>query len=339
MQNRTVRILLTGSNGQVGRELRRTLSPLGAVTALDRTSLDLADPDAIRKTVREHRPNLIVNAAAYTAVDRAESEPELAMAVNGIAPGILAEEARRLGAVLVHYSTDYVFDGTKATAYTEADTPNPLNVYGRTKLAGERAIQAADAAHYILRTSWVYAAEGTNFLNTILQLARERPELRIVDDQTGAPTWARAIADMTAQLLTMNLRAPNKMKPPLPASGERVGVRRLENVILLSALNNDNPKFGLYHLAASGAVTWFGFARAILAEAEKALDISVPRLIPVSTAEYPLPARRPANSRLDTTRLTTTFGIMPASWQEMLAQCMREKFSRRGIYPGPGCSG
>ncbi len=293
MQNRTVRILLTGSNGQVGRELRRTLSPLGAVTALDRAGLDLADPDAIRKTVREHRPNLIVNAAAYTAVDRAESEPELAMAVNGIAPGILAEEARRLDAVLVHYSTDYVFDGTKATAYTEADTPNPLNIYGKTKLAGERAIQAADAAHYILRTSWVYAAEGTNFLNTILRLARERPELRIVDDQTGAPTWARAIADMTAQMLA-------------------------------ARLNSANPQFGLYHLAASGAVTWFGFARAILAEARKTMGTNTPRLIPITTVEYPLPARRPANSQLDTSRLTKTFGIVPEPWQKMLERCLQE---------------
>lgn len=293
MQNRTVRILLTGSNGQVGRELRRALSPLGAVTALDRAGLDLADPDAIRNTVREHRPNLIVNAAAYTAVDRAESEPELAMAVNGIAPGILAEEARRLGAVLVHYSTDYVFDGTKTTAYTETDAPNPLNVYGRTKLAGERAIQVTGASHYILRTSWVYAAEGTNFLNTILRLARVRPELRIVDDQTGAPTWARAIADMTAQLLA-------------------------------TSLNSANPQFGLYHLAASGAVTWFGFTQAILAEAEKVLDISVPRLIPVSTTEYPLPARRPANSQLDTLWLTKTFGIVPEPWQKMLERCLQE---------------
>lgn len=308
MQSTTSRILLTGSHGQVGRELRQALAPLGNVLAPDRGMLDLANPDAIRKTVRECRPGLIVNAAAYTAVDRAESEPELAMAVNGIAPGILAEEARRLNAVLVHYSTDYVFDGTKATAYTETDAPNPLNVYGKTKLLGEQAVQAAGTAHYILRTSWVYAAEGTNFLNTILRLAREQPELRIVDDQTGAPTWARAIADLTAQLLS-------------------------------TGLNSANPQFGLYHLAASGAVTWFGFAQAILAEAEKALDISVPRLIPVSTAEYPLPARRPANSMLDTTRLTTAFGIMPAPWQEMLEQCMREKFYRRESCTEPGCSG
>lgn len=297
MQDRTLRILLTGSNGQVGRELQRTLSPLGTVTALDRARLDLADTAAIRNTVREHQPGLIVNAAAYTAVDRAESEPDLAMAINGIAPGILAEEAKRINAVLVHYSTDYVFDGSKTSAYIEADTPGPLNVYGKTKLAGEQAIQAAGAAHYILRTSWVYAAEGANFLNTILRLARERPELRIVDDQTGAPTWARAIADLTAQIMSKELRS-------------------------------GNPSYGLYHLTASGAVTWFGFAQAILAAAQKTPGFTAPRLTPITTADYPLPARRPVNSRLDTTHFTATFGITPAPWQTMLAQCMQEK--RRG---------
>lgn len=294
MQDKTLRILLTGSNGQVGRELQRRLSPLGTVTALDRTRLDLADPDAIRNTIRQHQPGLIINAAAYTAVDRAESEPDLAMAVNGVAPGILAEEAKRIHAVLVHYSTDYVFDGSKTTAYVETDTPGPLNVYGKTKLAGEQAIEATGAAHYILRTSWVYAAEGANFLNTILRLARERPELRIVNDQTGAPTWARAIADLSAQILTVGL-------------------------------HSEDPRYGLYHLTASGAVTWFGFAQAILAEAQKTPGLTAPRLIPITTAEYPLPARRPVNSRLDTTRLSTTFGLQPAPWQAMLAQCMREK--------------
>lgn len=296
MSEATSRILLAGANGQLGRALRYALAPLGAVIAPDRDEFDLTCPNTIRDMVRDSQPTLIVNAAAYTAVDRAESEPELAMIVNGTAPGILAQEARRLGATLVHYSTDYVFDGTKTTAYTESDAPNPLNIYGKTKLAGERAIQTTGASHYILRTSWVYTIEGTNFLNTILRLAREQPELRIVDDQVGAPTWGRAIADMTAQLLT-------------------------------TRLNSANPQFGLYHLAASGAVTWFGFAQAIFAEANKTLNISVPRLIPVSTAEYPLPARRPANSVLDTTRLTTTFGIVPEPWQEMLRHCILEKLS------------
>jgi len=295
MTSKTSRILLTGSNGQVGRALRQTLAPLCTVVALSRDALDLADPDAIRKTVRDSQPTLIINAAAYTAVDRAESEPELAMAVNGIAPGILAEEAKRLKVALVHYSTDYVFDGTKASAYTEADIPNPLNVYGKTKLAGEQAIQAVNAAHYILRTSWVYAAEGANFLNTILRLARERPELRIVDDQVGAPTWAHAIADMTAQLLAS------------------------------TSIKSADPQHGLYHLTASGATTWFGFAQAILVEAEKTLHITAPRLLPIKTADYPLPAKRPANSRLDTARLASAFGIKPAPWKKMLEQCMREK--------------
>ena len=287
-------ILVIGKNGQVGSALSEALRPLGHVTAVGRAEMDLTNPDAIRSVIRAAKPDIIVNAAAYTAVDKAESEPELAMQVNAIAPGIMAEEVLRLGALLVHYSTDYVFDGAKPAAYTESDIPSPLNVYGRTKLAGEQAIQATGAAHYILRTSWVYAAEGANFLNTILRLARERPELRIVNDQTGSPTWARAIADLTAQ-------------------------------ILAKALRSGDPSYGLYHLTASGAVTWFGFAQAILAAAQKTPGFTAPRLTPITTAEYPLPARRPVNSRLDSTRLSKTFGIQPATWQEMLAQCMREK--------------
>ncbi len=291
MQNNPLRILLTGSNGQIGRELRTALAPLGNILALDRGGLDLADPDAIRSTVRDCKPDVIVNAAAYTAVDRAESDAATTMAVNGIAPGVLAEEARRLNALLVHYSTDYVFDGTKTTPYTELDTPSPLSVYGRTKLAGEQAIRAVDPAHYILRTSWVYAAVGTNFMNTILRLAREREELRIVDDQAGAPTWARAIAQITADMLV-----------------------------------GDNPdRRGLYHVTASGAVSWFGFAQAILAESNRLSGLRIPRMVPITTAEYPLPAQRPANSRLDTAHLTRVFGIRPAPWDAMLQQCLRDK--------------
>lgn len=294
MTNDFSRILLTGGNGQVGRALRQVLPQSGTMVVPDRGMLDLANPDTIRSVVRDCRPTLIVNAAAYTAVDRAESEADLAMAVNSIAPGVLAEEARRLSIALVHYSTDYVFDGTKPTAYTETDTPNPLSVYGKTKLAGEQAIQAVGAAHYILRTSWVYAAEGANFLNTILRLARERPELRIVDDQTGAPTWARAIAEMTLQML-------------------------------IAGRGDTNPRHGLYHLTATGAVTWCGFARAILDEAQKISGTMPSKLTPITTTEYPLPARRPANSRLDTARFTTAFGITPAPWQNMLERCMQEK--------------
>jgi len=222
-----VRCLLTGPTGQVGWEVASRLAALGEVVALDRTALDLADGDAIRARVRELHPDVIVNAAAYTAVDRAESEPDRANAINATAPGVLAEEAKSLGALLVHYSTDYVFDGTKVAPYTEEDAPNPLSVYGHTKLAGERAIQASGCRHLILRTSWVYASRGHNFLLTMLKLGGERPELRVVDDQRGAPTWARDIAAATVTLLA---------KPPN----------------------------GLFHLTAAGETTWHGLACEIM---------------------------------------------------------------------------
>jgi dTDP-4-dehydrorhamnose reductase len=225
-----LKILLVGRNGQVGRELARSLAPLGEVQALGRDQLELTDPKAIRKTVRAAAPEVIVSAAAYTAVDRAESEPDLAFSVNANAPGILATEAARLGALLVHYSTDYVFDGTKSSPYTEADAPHPLNVYGASKLAGEQAIAASGCRYLILRTSWVYGPHGSNFMLTILRAARERPELRVVDDQVGAPTSSLAIARGTAQVLR--------------AGGE-----------------------GLYHMSAGGKTSWCGFARAILARA------------------------------------------------------------------------
>jgi len=291
-----LRILLTGKTGQVGFELQRTLAPLGAVIALDAEHLDLASPDAIRKKVREIKPQIIVNAAAYTAVDRAESEPDLAMKLNGIAPGVLAEEAKRLGALMVHYSTDYVFDGTKDSPYIETDTPNPLSVYGRSKLAGDQAIQATGVPHYIFRTSWVYAARGQNFVRTMLRLGRERSELRIVDDQIGAPTWARFIAEATAQVL-------RQLGDGHKAIGDRAGI---------------------YNLTATGAVSWYGFASAIFAEAKVQLGMTPPKLIPITTAEYPLPARRPANSRLDNSRFSVTFGLTPPPWDKMLRLCMRE---------------
>jgi dTDP-4-dehydrorhamnose reductase len=225
-----VKILLTGPTGQVGWELAPQLAKLGEVVAPDRTALDLADADAIRARVRDLKPDVIVNAAAYTAVDRAESEPDRAAAINGTAPGVLAEEAKRVGALLVHYSTDYVFDGTKAAPYTEDDAPRPLSVYGRTKLEGERAIQASGCRHLILRTSWVYSGRGHNFLLTMLRLGAERPELRVVDDQRGAPTWARDIAAATVELLA-------------------------------------NPPGGLFHLTAGGETTWHGFACEIMRKA------------------------------------------------------------------------
>jgi len=273
-----LKILLTGRNGQVGWELQRSLAPLGQVTAADRATLDLADADAIRRAVRAARPEVIVNAAAYTAVDRAESEPALAHAINATAVGVLAEETRRLGALLVHYSTDYIFDGTKPAPYVEDDAPNPINAYGASKLAGERALQSSGCAYLILRTSWVYGPRGSNFMRTVLRLARERPQLEVVDDQVGAPTSSLAIARATAQLL-------------------RPGAR------------------GVYHLSAAGAVSWCGFARAVLARAGIATPVRA-----IRTEDYPTPARRPRNSRLDCSRLRTDFGLSLAPWEEQLSE-------------------
>jgi dTDP-4-dehydrorhamnose reductase len=291
------RILLTGKNGQIGRELQRALASSGEIIAFGRPDLDLASSEAIRKKVREIKPQIIVSAAAYTFVDRAESEPDAAMKVNGVAPGVLAEEAKRLNALLVHYSTDYVFDGTKNGCYTETDAPNPLSAYGRSKLAGEQAIQATGVAYYIFRTSWVYAARGENFVRTMLRLGRERAELRIVNDQIGAPTWARFIAETTAQVLA-------------ETSGD---------------LDQARGKSGLYNVTAAGATSWFGFAEAIFAGAKSVIPNSkAPKLIAIPTADYPLPARRPANSRLDTTKLARAFGRQPPSWEAMLKECLSE---------------
>jgi len=287
------RILLTGKSGQVGFELQRTLAPLGEIIALDVEDLDLSSPDAIRAKVREIKPQIIVNAAAYTAVDRAESEPDLAMKVNGVGPGVLAEEAKRVGSLMVHYSTDYVFDGTKGEPYTETDTPNPLSAYGQSKLAGDQAIQATGASHYIFRTSWVYSARGQNFLRTMLRLGRERAELRIVNDQFGAPTWARFIAETTARILQSS---------PDP--------------------KQTNLNAGLYNLTASGTTSWFGFAEEIFAQASHALGAKSPRLISIPASEYPTPARRPYNSRLDTSKLVNTFSLAVPHWKTMLTECI-----------------
>jgi dTDP-4-dehydrorhamnose reductase len=296
-------ILVTGSSGQVGWELQTTLAPLGAVTALDVEQMDLAKPDAIRRVVRELKPGIIVNAAAYTAVDKAESEPDLAMQVNGVAPGILAEEAKRLGAVLVHYSTDYVFDGELDRAYTEDDAPNPVNAYGRTKLAGERAIESVGGQYLILRSSWVYSARGANFVLTVLRLAREKPELAMVDDQSGSPTWARWLAQATADLL------------------------RKRDVI--------SHQGGTYHLVAAGHATRFELAAAIL-DATKELSGDPgarPRLSPIKTAQYPLPARRPPRPVLSTGRIERGFGVTPRHWRDQLHDFLRElaKSTRLGV--------
>ncbi|WP_218081732.1 dTDP-4-dehydrorhamnose reductase [Anthocerotibacter panamensis] len=288
-----LKILVTGKQGQVGWELARSMTCLGEVIALDRAGLDLSQPETIRQTLRELRPQLIVNAAAYTAVDQAEKEPDLAQAINGTAPGILAEEAQRLGAALVHYSTDYVFDGTKRTPYRESDPVQPLGVYGQTKLAGEQAIQAVGVPHLILRTSWVYGMRGKNFLLTILRLAREREELKIVEDQTGAPTPSGMLGDFTTQIL-------------LQGKGDPVG--------LLQA------RGGLYHLSAAGETTWYHFARVLLeriSDPERKLQ----RLLPIPTSAYPTPAQRPAYSVLDNQRLQTAFQLQTPTWEEALSRC------------------
>jgi dTDP-4-dehydrorhamnose reductase len=285
-----VRILLTGANGQVGWELRRALAPLGEVAPFDRAGLDLADRDQIVRRVREVQPGLIVNAAAYTAVDRAESEPELARAINAVAPGILADEARRIDAVLVHYSTDYVFDGAKAGPYAEDDAPNPLNVYGRTKLEGERAIAASGCRHLTLRTSWIYASRGRNFLLTMLRLAREGRELRVVDDQQGTPTWARDVAEATALL-----------------------VQRAD------------PATGLYHFTAAGQTTWCGFAREIMATANLATIVH-----PIATADYPTTAARPRSSVLRNTKIARVAGVRIREWRSGVRACMAEIDPVRG---------
>ena len=287
------RILLTGAHGQVGWELRRTLSTLGEVVALDSRAMNLADPDAIRRGVAEVQPRIIVNPAAYTAVDKAEGEPDLARKVNAEAPGILAEEAAKSGALLVHYSTDYVFDGGGEVPWREDDAPGPINVYGATKLAGEQAIIAIGCRHLIFRTSWVYGARGANFLLTMRRLMKERPELKIVDDQIGAPTWCRSLAEATAQALVQagsHFRGADKPEP-----------------------------WGVYHMTNGGETSWHGFAGAIL-ELE-GLE-TPPRLVPIPTSGYPLPARRPLNSRLDNGKLERVFGLRLPDWRQALKLCL-----------------
>jgi dTDP-4-dehydrorhamnose reductase len=286
-------ILLTGVNGQVGFELARSLQGLGKVVALDRRVLDLADLDQVRRVVREVKPGLIVNPAAHTAVDKAETDIEAAMRLNAETPGALAEEAKRLGAALVHYSTDYVFDGTKDGAYVESDAVNPQNVYGKSKLAGEQAIAAAGCAHLIFRTSWVYGARGKNFLLTMLRLGADRAELSVVADQFGAPTWSNTIAALSANVLA---------QAPVVGEGDWW-----------------QQHSGIYHLTASGATSWHGFAEAIFEISDLAKK---PVVKPIPAASYPTPAARPANSRISNDKLASTFGVRAPDWREALRLCM-----------------
>ena len=298
------KMLVFGRSGQVGWELRHKLACLGQVTGVEYPEIDFSNPDSIRNAVRAAEPAVIINAAAYTAVDKAESEPALAWAINGTAPGVLAEEAKRLGSILVHYSTDYVFDGTKQGSYVETDAPNPLNVYGQTKLAGDEAIQSVGGDFLILRTSWVYGSRGSNFLLTMLRLAKERPELRIVDDQIGAPTSSECIAQATANLLAQLLA---------PTGGGLQG------------------RSGIYNLTNAGETTWFGFAKAFLT---KQYGAATPNLIPITTGEFPRPARRPANSRLSCQRVEETFGVRMPHWEDALSLVLETL--AEGVVPAGG---
>ncbi len=288
-----MRILLLGKNGQLGWELRRTLASLGTITALDYAELDLLNADALRNTCREMRPELIVNASAYTNVDKAEVESETAYAVNGNAPGILAEEAERLGAPLIHVSTDYVFDGQQARPYVESDAPNPLNVYGNSKLAGEQAIQAIGGSYLILRTAWVYSLRGNSFVNKVLQWSRQNETLRVVDDQVSNPTWARLLAEATAQVL---------------AKGRDV-VREHR---------------GVYHLAGGGYASRFQWAQEILQlDPQREAQVSK-QLLPASTRDFPTPAQRPLFSALDCSRFESTFGLCLPDWKQALRMAMEK---------------
>jgi dTDP-4-dehydrorhamnose reductase len=295
-----VRLMITGATGQVGWELARSVQPLGELITLDRQRCDLSQPQTLATIVSEPRPDIIVNAAAYTAVDRAEADEAGAETVNGTAVGALAAAAREAGALLVHYSTDYVFDGEKTAPYTEDDPFNPINAYGRSKLSGEHAIRTSGCDFLILRTSWVYAARGQNFLRTVLRLARERNELRIVADQLGAPTWARNIADATTHIVRQ-------------AAAERADGTFVS---------------GVFHMTSSGSTSWHGFAALIIAlairegllAAEKA-----PRLHAIRTEDYPLPAPRPKNSRLSGERLQERFGLALPDWECGLALCLKER--------------
>jgi dTDP-4-dehydrorhamnose reductase len=297
------RILILGRAGQLGRELEQIFADVGPVVAVDRESVDLADPDQTRDLVRRTAPDVILNAAAYTAVDRAEAEMPLAHAINALAPRILAEEAAERNALLVHYSTDYVFDGSKPESWTEDDSPAPLSVYGASKLAGEQAIQNSRARHLIFRTSWVYGPHGKNFLLTMLRLAGERDRLSIVDDQIGAPTTSAALARATREIVAG---------------------------VLAGRFGAAADWSGLYHMTCAGSVSWFGFAQAIFARASEQLGVKAPELIPIGTKDYPTPAARPRNSVLSNAKLHARFGVQLPSWQSALDEVIARLQTRPG---------
>lgn len=290
------RIFLLGMRGQVGWELIRTLAPLGVIRALDRASLDLTDMDSVRSATRSAEPDVIVNAAAYTQVDRAEDDPVTANRVNGEAPGVLASEAARTGALLVHFSTDYVFDGAARRAYAENDATGPANMYGASKLAGEEVVLDTGADAYVFRVGWVYGRRGRNFLGTIERLARERAEIAVVADQFGSPTWSRAIAEATSQAVSRWLTA--------------------------RAAGTEAPSRGVYHMASRDYTTWHEFASAIVASMSPSDGWAPPAVRPISTAEYPTRAARPAWTVLSSVRLRDTFGLELPPWREQLALCM-----------------
>ena len=289
------RVLITGAQGQLGRALSTVFAGSAEVIACDRSMLDLSDPEAIRARIQEAAPDVIVNAGAYTAVDKAESEPDLAMAINGLAPGMLAEEANRTGALLIHYSTDYVFDGSKSSPWVEDDPKSPLSVYGATKLAGEEAIQNAGGRYLIFRTSWVYAPEGKNFVLTMLRLGRERDSLNVVDDQVGAPTTASELAHATQAIVG--------------------GIRQL-------SFGSPEEWTGIYHMSCAGSVSWCGFAQAVFERAPALLDGKTPTVNPIPTTAYPTPAQRPRNSVLSNDKLHHRFGVRLAPWESALDEVM-----------------
>jgi dTDP-4-dehydrorhamnose reductase len=301
--SRTPRILIVGSAGQLGRELEKVFADVGTIVAVDRESLDLADPDQTRALVRRTAPDVILNAAAYTAVDRAEAEMPLAHAINALAPGVLAEEAVARNALLVHYSTDYVFDGSKQGPWTEDDAPAPLSVYGASKLAGEQAIRNSRARHLIFRTSWVYGPHGKNFLLTMLRLAGERDRLSIVDDQIGAPTTSIELARTTREIVTG---------------------------VLAGRFGAAEDWSGLYHMTCAGSVSWFGFAQAIFARASAHLGVKSPELIPIGTKDYTTPAARPRNSVLSNAKLHNRFGVELPAWQSALDEVIARLQARSG---------